>query len=375
MKREDFTILGRQFLKAVKMKPGDTVWIRTRGPDTLPLANTLRDLIVAGGASFHVEDIGSATKNLIFATKDEAWMKAEGERQLALVKTMQGYISICDNTDESKIIGSETQKAAYEKLVAKDLIDYFVKNLNWLVVNAPTKHFAKACGMTPKKFDRFYSDVCLVDYSYMTEAVKPLAELMRATDRVRIKGVETDLSFSIKGVGAVPCTGENNIPDGECFSAPVKESVNGTVKFGKSIYEGAEFESIKLEFSNGRIISAEADTPDRTKILNDILNRDEGARYVGEFAIAFNPMVKQPTGDILFDEKIDGSFHFTPGGCYKEAPNGNDSLVHWDMVQIQRPEYGGGEIWFDNKLIRKDGIFVREDLTGLNPDRLSAPRP
>ena len=108
------------------------------------------------------------------------------------------------------------------------------------------------------------------------------------------------------------------------------------------------------------------------EILRFVLDADEGARYIGEFSLGYNPHIQKPMRDILFDEKIAGSFHFTPGQAYENADNGNRSQIHWDMVNIQRPEYGGGEIHFDGVLVRKDGLFVLPELQGLNPDRLGA---
>ena len=193
-------------------------------------------------------------------------------------------------------------------------------------------------------------------------------ELMNKTDLVELKGPDTNLCFSIKNIGAVACGGRHNIPDGEVFSCPVKDSVEGEITYNApTVYQGVSFDRIQLKFEKGKIVYADGTNSDR---LNEILDSDEGARYIGEFAIAFNPHILEPMRDILFDEKIAGSFHFTPGQAYEEADNGNRSQVHWDMVQIQRPEYGGGEIWFDGELIRKDGIFVKEELKKLNPDYL-----
>jgi aminopeptidase len=124
-----------------------------------------------------------------------------------------------------------------------------------------------------------------------------------------------------------------------------------------------------LTFKNGKVVEASGNNPRR---INEILDTDEGARYIGEFALGFNPYILQPMRDILFDEKIAGSFHFTPGQAYEKADNGNRSQAHWDLVAIQRPEYGGGEIYFDDQLVRKDGLFVRKELTALNPEYLAS---
>jgi aminopeptidase len=224
--------------------------------------------------------------------------------------------------------------------------------------------------MSTEGFEDFYFQVCAgVDYARMERASEPLADLLRSGDRARIVGPGTDLSFSIKGIGAVPCSGSHNIPDGECFTCPVKESVEGVITFNcRTLYRGTIFSGIRLCFKSGRI--TEADAGAQTEKLNEILDADEGARYIGEWSFAYNPYIREPMLDILFDEKIAGSFHFTPGQAYEEADNGNRSQVHWDMVMIQRPEYGGGEIWLDDVLVRKDGLFVLPQLQDLNPDRL-----
>jgi aminopeptidase len=207
-----------------------------------------------------------------------------------------------------------------------------------------------------------------MDYRKMAKAMVPLERRMRRTDRIEIKGPGTDLTFSIKGIGAKMCRGDRNIPDGEVFSCPVKTSIHGRIQFNTpSLYAGTKFENVCLEFKEGKVVNA---TANNTRRLNEILDTDPGARYTGEFSLGFNPFILNPMCDILFDEKIAGSLHLTPGQAYEECDNGNRSAVHWDMVLIQRPDWGGGEIWFDGELIRKNGLFIAKDLTGLNPANL-----
>jgi aminopeptidase len=223
---------------------------------------------------------------------------------------------------------------------------------------------AQLAGMSTEAFEDFYFDVCTLDYRKLQPGMKALKALMEKTDRVEIKGPGTDLRFSMKGISAVICGGDRNIPDGEVFSCPKKDSVQGEITFNApSIYQGTAFDRIRLKFRDGKIVEA---TSNETKKLNKILDSDPGARYIGEFSIAFNPRILQPMRDILFDEKIAGSFHFTPGQAYEEADNGNRSQVHWDMVSIQRPDYGGGEIYFDGKLVRRNGEFIPKQLKTLN---------
>jgi|TARA_B110000037_G_scaffold222950_1_gene300819 aminopeptidase len=300
------------------------------------------------------------------ATEDQ--MRTHGAIELQRMKSMDAYIALRGsmNIFEASDVASEQVQMVSE--VMKPVLDWRVNKTKWVVLRWPTPSMAQQAMMSTEAFEDFYFKVCNLDYSLMEEGSKRLAELMRNADRVEIKGNGTDLSFSIKDINAIPCVGEHNIPDGEVFSCPVRESVEGVIQYNApTVYQGVSFDDIRLEFSEGKIVNA---TANNTVRLNEILDSDIGARYIGEFAIGFNPHIREPMRDILFDEKIAGSFHFTPGQAYEDADNGNKSQVHWDMVCIQRPEYGGGEIWFDGELIRKDGLFVSEELQSLNPDNL-----
>jgi aminopeptidase len=245
--------------------------------------------------------------------------------------------------------------------------DQRVKKTKWVVLRWPTASMAQLASMSTAGFEDFYFEVCTLDYRKLQPGMRALRTLLQKTDRVEIKGPGTDLRFSVKGIPAIICGGDRNIPDGEVFTAPVKNSVEGYVTFNApTIYQGTGFDGIRLQFRNGKIIEAASN---QTEKLNTILDSDRGARYIGEFSLGFNPYILQPMRDILFDEKIAGSFHFTPGQAYEEADNGNRSQVHWDMVSIQRPDYGGGEIYFDGKLIRRDGDFLPKPLRSLNRSR------
>ncbi|HZJ13480.1 MAG TPA: aminopeptidase, partial [Chthoniobacteraceae bacterium] len=288
--------------------------------------------------------------------------------QLAQMKRMQAYIAFRggDNMTEMSDVPPEKMKMVSKKL--KPVLDWRVKKTKWCVLRWPSPSMAQSAGMSTEAFEDFYFRVCTLDYAKMQPGMKALAETMMATDCVEIKGPGTDLRFSIKGMKALPCGGTHNIPDGEVFTAPVRNSVQGVVTYNApTIYQGTGFDNVRLEFKDGKIVNA---TANNTRKLNQILDSDAGARYIGEFAIGFNPHILQPMRDILFDEKINGSFHFTPGQCYEETENGNRSQVHWDMVNIQREDYGGGTIHFDGRLIRENGRFVPKPLQALNPERL-----
>ncbi len=285
--------------------------------------------------------------------------------QLEFMKQMQAYIAIRGslNITESADVPSERMKLVAAKM--RPVTDQRVKRSKWCVLRWPNSSMAQLAGMSTEAFEDFYFRVCLLDYAALQPAMQALQDLMDATKLVHLTGPGTDLKFSIEGITSEYCGGSKNIPDGECYTAPVRDSVEGVISYNApSIYQGIAFDNVKFEFSKGKIIKA---TSNNTEALNRILDSDEGARYIGEFAIGFNREIMQPMRDILFDEKIAGSFHFTPGQAYEGGTdNGNKSQVHWDLVNIQRPDYGGGEIHFDGKLIRKDGQFLVPELQPLN---------
>jgi aminopeptidase len=300
----------------------------------------------------------------------ESQLKQLGEHELTLMKQMDAYIGIRGGLNVNELSDvPQQQMRMYQDFVLKPVhFEERVNHTKWCILRYPTPSFAQQAGKSTEAFEDFFFDVCTLDYTRMEKAMQPLKKLMEQTNRVHIKGPGTDLRFSIKGIPVIGCAGTHNIPDGEVFTAPVRNSVNGTIAFNTpTIYHGITFNDVTLTFENGKIIRA---TADKSEKLNEILDTDEGARYVGEFAIAFNPYITEPMLDILFDEKIAGSFHFTPGKAYEDAYNGNHSNIHWDMVMRQTPETGGGEIWFDDVLIRKDGLFVIDELKGLNPENL-----
>jgi aminopeptidase len=299
---------------------------------------------------------------------DAAHAQLSKDIELGKMKKFQSYIAIrgAHNANEASDVPSD-KMALYSKTL-RPVLDYRVNKTKWVVLRWPTPSMAQAANMSTEAFEDFYFDVCTMNYAKMKKASAPLQKLMTKTDQVHIKGPGTDLTFSLKGMPGIICAGDRNVPDGEVFSCPVKDSVNGVIQYNTpTLYSGTRFENVRLEFQNGRIIKA---TSSNTKRLNEILDTDPGARYVGEFSLGFNPYIKTPMTDILFDEKIAGSMHFTPGQAYEVCDNGNKSAVHWDMVLIQRPDYGGGEIWFDGKLIRKNGKFLPKSLQPLNPENL-----
>jgi aminopeptidase len=287
--------------------------------------------------------------------------------ELHRIKKMQAYIALrgSANANENSDVPADRQKLYARTL--RPVLNYRVNRTRWVVLRWPTSSMAQSASMSTEAFEEFYFKVCTLDYGRLAQAMQPLEKRMKKADRICLKGPGTDLTFRIKGMGAQSCNGKHNIPDGEVFSCPIRDSVNGIIQFNTpTLYTGAKFENIRLEYRQGKIVNA---TSSNTRHLNEILDTDPGARYTGEFSLGLNPFIREPMCDILFDEKIAGSLHLTPGQAYEDVDNGNRSAVHWDMVLIQRPEWGGGEVWFDGELIRKDGRFLPPDLKPLNPER------
>ena len=355
---------------SVKAGKGDLVFIDAVGLDCVGLAEALCVEATRVGAAPYIHLSDPETTRAFLHEVSEPVLQRLQEFELLQMKNTTCYIGIRggQNAFESADVPSK-KLDLWNKYIRQPVhLEQRVKHTRWCVVRYPNSAMAQLAQQPREKFADFYYKVCTLDYRAMEKACRPLSALMAKTDRVAIKGPGTDLEFSIKGIGNVPCFGTHNIPDGECFTAPVKDSINGTVAFNSpTIWEGHGYERITLAFENGKVVKASAGSADQTKRLNRILNQDAGASYVGEFAIAFNPHVLHPMRDILFDEKIAGSFHMALGQCYEETDNGNRSALHWDMVCIQRPDYGGGEIWFDGKMIRKDGVFLPKNLAALNP--------
>jgi aminopeptidase len=305
---------------------------------------------------------------LLGATEEQLDVMASAEE--TYMKAMDAYIGVRGSPNVSELSDVvQDRMTLYESFIWKRVhMEIRVPDTRWVVLRWPSPSMAQLAQRSTEEFQDFYFRVCTMDYARMSEALQPLRELMENTDRVHIKGPGTDLTFSIEGIPALPCDGKRNIPDGEVFTAPVRDSINGMIQYNTpTIYQGVSHQNVRFALESGKIVDA---TSSNTEHLNQVLDADEGARYMGEFSLGFNPYIMEPMKDILFDEKIAGSLHLTPGSSYDTAFNGNRSQIHWDLVLIQRPEYGGGEILFDDVLVRKDGLFVLPELESLNPESL-----
>ncbi|HEX9652972.1 MAG TPA: aminopeptidase [bacterium] len=354
---------------STKLQDGETILLEAIDVPHEMVVSLIRKIRAAGGRPMVTVKSNVVQRELI-GKGDETIIKQIADYEKYRMEKVQAYIALrgSHNISELSDVPADAMRAYQQHWWKPVHIEVRVPKTKWVVLRWPSSSMAQQAQKSTEAFEDFYFDVCTLDYAKMEKAAAPLKALMQKTDQVHIKGPGTDLTFSIKGINVLNCAGTHNIPDGECYTSPVRDSANGTIQFNAgSNYQGTTFSDVKLTLKNGKVVEA---TANHTEKINEILDTDEGARYIGEFALGFNPHITFPMLDILFDEKIAGSLHFTPGNAYEDADNGNRSSVHWDLVLIQTPEYGGGEIHFDGKLIRKDGLFVHPELEGLNPENL-----
>ncbi|MEI7936421.1 MAG: aminopeptidase [Verrucomicrobiota bacterium] len=363
-----YTKLAKMLVEySTSLKPGDRVLLDMIDvPDEFSIE--LMQAARAAGATPIIEVRHTRINREVLRNTNSEHARLVRDLELFRMKKVQAYIAVRGSANASENADVASDRMALYSRTTRPVLNYRVNKTRWCVLRWPTPSMAQAAGMSTEAFEDLYFKVCTLNYLKMARAMVPLERRMKQADRVHIKGPGTDLTFSIKGLGAKMCKGDRNIPDGEVFSCPVRDSINGRIQFNTpTLYSGTKFENVCLEFKDGRIVQAASNN---TRRLNEILDTDPGARYTGEFSLGFNPYILSPMCDILFDEKIAGSLHLTPGQAYEECDNGNRSAIHWDMVLIQRPEWGGGEIWFDGELVRKNGMFVPKDLKPLNPANL-----
>ncbi len=351
------------------VQKGENVLIENVGNCDDLVRALIREVYRAGGKPFLWNWNSVLQRELLLScSREQLEIRAAADR--ALMERMDAYIGIRGGTNSSELSDVPADRSGdYARYYWKPVHgEVRVPKTKWVVLRYPSPAMAQLADMSTEAFEDYYFRVCCLDYGKMDRAMDALKERMERADRVRLVSPGTDLSFSIRGLPAIKCAGKMNIPDGEVYTAPVRDSVNGVITYNTpSVKDGFTFSGIRLAFRDGKIVDAAANDTGR---INAQLDIDEGARYVGEFAIGVNPYITFPMKDTLFDEKIAGSIHFTPGASYDDCFNGNRSSLHWDLVLIQTPEYGGGELWFDGELIRRDGRFVPEDLQCLNPENL-----
>lgn len=352
---------------SLKTKSKEKILITVQSIEANPLVKCLIEAIFMCDAIPYVTIFDQEISTLLLEKTNEDRTQLLKDISWFEVDHYDSFISVRYSTNDYEGKNINANILMNLGLAIEEASDIRINDKKWVLLNYPSTLDAYKAKMKSDEYYNYALDVMNVDYQQLNIDVEPLKKLMEQTDKVRVTGKGTDITFSIKDIPVIPCVGTKNVPDGEIYVAPIKTSVNGVIMYNTpSPYHGNIYNNVKLVFKHGKIIEATSD--DNNEALNKIFDTDEGARYVGEFSIGLNPLIKYPMGDTLYDEKIIGSIHFTPGRCYRDSYNGNISSIHWDMVLIQREEYGGGDIYFDDILIRKDGLFVLEELKHLNYD-------
>jgi aminopeptidase len=360
---EDAALAKRLIHQSVCLKAGENVWIEATGGG-IGLVRALVEETRALGAHPFVRLNDPEIQRLLLETGDAAfWERQAQADQLPLMKQMQAFIGIraTSNIYENALVGKLQNKAYAEQFLQPVHFDQRVNHTRWCILRYPSEAFAMNAKMPTGRFRSFFFNACLLDYSRLQEAMKPLEARLRKAKEIHLKGDGTDIRFSVEGQNWIPCYGTHNIPDGELFSSPLKTSVNGQITYAPSVYQGKPFEFVRLNVRDGQVVDFDSSN---NGALEEILGTDPGAKYFGEFSFGLNPVIERPMYDILFDEKIYGSNHLTLGNDYEEAANGNQSSIHWDLVCI------GADVYLDGELIRKGRQFVTTDLVGLNPEAL-----
>ena len=318
----------------------------------------------AGGQPFvNLQSLSLNCRLIMNATEEsmEAWYKYENFR----MEDMDAYIVVRKNHNNKTYEGIPAEKMRlYNKYYGKLHYGTRITNTKWCVLRYPNDSFAQSAGMSTQELEDYFFENCCLNYRRMNELAAPLNDLMMRTDQIAIKAPGTELTFSIKGCCKPPACGIFNIPCGETGMPIIPESANGRISYNlPSFFQNTLFEDISLTLKDGKIVEARSNHTER---MNEILDTDPNARRIGEFAMGFNPYITRPINDTLFDEKMAMTMHFTPGNDSIYNP----SAIHWDIVTSHAREMGGGEIYADGVLIRKDGLFVLDELKQLNPREL-----
>ncbi len=339
---------------SIKVKKGSRIGL-TGGIKASPLLLACYELILKKGA-FPVTQVGIPGTSYLYyknATKEQlttfpkiAWYEA---------KNLDGHISIGGPTNTKELTNVDPEKVGLRRKIVKKVSDFIHDQDNWVICEYPTPALAQDAEMSVQEFEDFFFKAVLRDWKKEKKKQQKLKRLLNKTKQVRIVAPGTDLNFSILGKKAKECCGERNMPDGEVFTEPVKNSVNGKIAYSfPAIYGGREVDGIKLEFKKGKVVKAEASK--NGKFLKQIITTDPGAKYVGEFGIGLNYGITKFIKEILFDEKIGGTIHLALGKAYPETGGENDSAIHWDMICDLRKK---GKLYFDDKIVQEKGKFKK----------------
>ncbi|MBC7170186.1 aminopeptidase [Candidatus Bipolaricaulota bacterium] len=350
---------------SLAVQEGDLVRIQG-GPEGAPLLLALYEQILARGGHPWVQLELDGADEVFYAKATEAQLDFVPKFAAAMVDEIQASISVWTETNTKRLTNADPARQARRARAMRPLSERFLeraanKELRWTGTLYPTHAFAQDAEMSLREFEAFVFGACLVGEEDPIAAWKDISRRQQALidwlaprREIHVAGPDTDLRLRVDGRTWINCDGHENFPDGEIFTAPIEDSVEGHIRFTyPAIFHGREVEDVRLEFKGGRVVSATAGKNEA--FLLKMLDTDEGARHVGEFAFGTNPGIQRFTKNTLFDEKIGGTIHLALGKGYPESGSKNSSAIHWDMVCDLRH---GGEVRVDRTPFVKDGVFL-----------------
>src|SRR5574341_538162 len=350
---------------SVSVKKGDLTLINIQDPLAQPLGLAVyRHVLRAGGnAIFQMAPTGA----------EEVFYKNASEEQLDFmnpvamwqIENIDVMIALLASSNTKRLSGVEPSRLSRAQKARTPYYKIYMERqasgaLRWTLTQFPTEASAQDAEMSLTEYEDFVYGACMVDlddpvkhWKGVAKEQQRLVDWLKGKKQIEVRGENIDLKLSIDGRAFINADGKKNFPDGEIFTGPVEDSVEGWVRFTyPAIYNSREVDGVELTFEKGRVVKATAKKGE--DFLNSTLDTDAGARFLGEFAIGTNEGIKQFTRNILFDEKIGGTVHMAVGAGYPDTGSHNESAVHWDMICDMR---SGGEIYVDGQLFYLDGKF------------------
>lgn len=350
---------------SVNIQPGERVGIRGSSVAEPLIVEIYKQVILAGGYPYMMVNL-PRTQEIFYKYANQEQLTYIHQPVRTVYETYDALISVMADQNTRALSNVEPEKMVTVSQASRDLSRAFMQRsakgeLKWTLTLFPTNAHAQDADMSLGEYEDFVYSACMPDlndpvgyWRNFSNRQARIIDWLKGKKNIHVIGKETDLTLSVDGRTFINCDCHNNVPDGEIFTGPVENSANGTVYFSyPAIYGGREVVGVRLWFENGKVVKATADKNE--DFLQKTLDTDEGARFLGEFAIGTNEGITRFTHEILFDEKIGGSFHMAVGAGYPETGSVNDSAIHWDMICDLRD---GGEIWADEELLYRNGKFV-----------------
>jgi aminopeptidase len=352
---------------SVAVQTGDRVMVQGSTTAEPLLKAIIVKVLQAGGHPFMRVGL-SGMDEIHFRYASDEQLQYVPEPLKLVMETYDKFISVRALENTKAMSGIDPTKVVLKQQAQADLMKTFMARaaageVRWVGTQYPTNAHAQDADMSLTDYEDFVFGACLPEiddpvgyWTRFSAWQQKIVEWFKGKDKVHVTGPGTDLSLCVAGRSFVNCDGRENMPDGEVFTGPIEDSVEGHVLFSyPAVYKGREVEGVRLWFEKGRVVKATADK--NQEYLLQMLDTDEGSRYVGEFAIGTNKGITRFTRSTLFDEKINGTFHMALGKGFPESGSVNESAIHWDMVCDLRD---GGEIRVDDTLMYTNGEFVIE---------------